>query len=97
MNYTITAINKETRDQHWNSTLCPFCRKHFILESVYDCAPFDIPHICTRTGINHYDDFDYIDSSCTPFFPSNYNPNDPEFTGEYEGPAYDFNSDDIPF
>ena len=38
-----------------------------------------------------------FDSSCTPFFPSNYNPNDPEFTGEYEGPAYDFNSDDIPF
>ena len=57
MNYTITAINKETR----------------------------------------YDDFDYIDSSCVPFFPCNYNPNDPEFTGEYEGPAYDFNSDDIPF
>ena len=54
MNYTITAINKETRDQHWHITLCPF-------------------------------------------FPSNYNPNDPEFTGEYEGPAYDFNSDDIPF
>ena len=70
MNYTITAVNKETRDQHWHITLCPFCRKHFILESVYDC---------------------------TPFFPSNYNPNDPEFTGEYEGPAYDFNSDDIPF
>ena len=54
MNYTITAINKETRDQHWYIRLCPF-------------------------------------------FPSNYNPNDPEFTGEYEGPAYDFDSDDIPF
>ena len=51
----------------------------------------------TITAINYYDDFDYIDSSCVPFFPSNYNPNDPEFTGEYEGPAYDFNSDDIPF
>ncbi len=40
---------------------------------------------------------DYIDSSCIPFFPSNYNPNDPEFTGEYEGPAYDFNDDNLPF
>ena len=72
MNYTITAINKETRDQHWTITLCPSCRKHFILESVYDCAPFDIPYICTRTGI------------------SNYNPNNPAFT-------YDFDSDDSPF
>lgn len=88
MKYTITAINHKVIEvQHEQAHLCACCRKHFVILPNADVCPLD--YTCTHCNPMY--------ASSVPFFPSNYNPNDPEFTGEYEGPAYDFNSDDCPF